>query len=561
MPELDLLLRGGTVVDGSGLPAFTADVGVREGRIVGVGRFGSARAARTIDADGCIVAPGFVDIHTHYDAQLHFEPTASPSSWHGVTTVVTGNCGFSLFPAKPDDVTWLCQMLSRVEGMSADTLAAGVTFAGGGLPEFAAGLEGALGVNAALQVGHCALRRHVMGDDAGTRTATPDEIAAMQVLLVDALDAGAVGFSSSQLDMHVDQHGQPVPSNLAAPDELIALAAVFAARPYGVIEFISRTNLEGHDDADRDLMLAMCEASGKPMNVNPIVRLPFLGDGWERGLEFVDIARARGLRVHPQSQLQQMQVFFALHDTFLFDEMEAFREVLTAGEQREVLLADLEVRQRLREALADTTGRAFVFTWEAVKVARADEHPEWVGRTVADLAQQWACDPLDAFLDASLAEHLATTFTLGGSLGDKSRATTERVVRHPASIPGSSDAGAHLTSYCGVDFSTRLLTDYADRAIPLEDAVRRLASIPAQMYGFADRGTVRAGSAADLVVWDPARLGVGPTRWADDFPAGGGRFVVESTGYRALVVNGSVLLDDGADTGARAGRVLQPQSV
>jgi len=336
---------------------------------------------------------------------------------------------------------------------------------------------------------------------------------------------------------------------------------VFADRAHGVIEFISRSNLEGHDDADRALMLAMCAASGKPMNVNPIVRLPFLGDGWERGLEFVDVAHAAGYRVHPQSSLQQMQVFFALHDTFLFDEMEPFREVLTSGDEREAKLADPSVRQRLRDALADTEGRAFVFTWDAVKVARADAHPEWVGRTVDDLAKEWGSDPLDAFLDASLAEHLRTTFTLGGSLGDKSRATTARVVQHPASIPGSSDAGAHLTSYCGVDFSTRLLTEYVPDVISLEDAVRRLATIPAQMYGFADRGTVRAGSAADLVVWDPARLGVGPTRWADDFPADGGRFVVESAGYRALVVNGSVLLDDGVDTGARTGEVLRPRAV
>jgi len=560
MPELDLLVRGGTVVDGSGLPAFTADVGVRDGRITAVGRLGASAAGRTIDADGCVVAPGFVDIHTHYDAQLHFEPTASPSSWHGVTTVINGNCGFSLFPARPADVTWLCEMLSRVEGMSADTLAAGVTFRGGGLPDFARGLEGALGVNAAFQVGHSALRRYAMGDDAGTRRATTDEIGVMQKLLVDALDAGAVGFSSSQLEMHVDQHGQPVPSNVAAPEELVALASVFARRPHGVIEFISRTNLEGHDDGDRELMLAMCEASGKPMNVNPIVRLPFLGDGWARGLEFVDVARERGYRVHPQSSLQQMQVFFALHDTFLFDEMEAFRDVLTSGDRREALLADPAVRQRLRAALADTDGRAFVFTWDAVKVARADAHPEWIGRTVEDLAREWSSDPLDAFLDASLAEHLTTTFTLGGSLGNKSRETTAQVVRHPASLPGSSDAGAHLTSYCGVDFSTRLLAEYAPDVISLEDAVRRLATIPAQMYGFADRGTVRAGSAADLVVWDPSRLGVGPTRWADDFPAGGGRFVVESTGYRAVVVNGSVLLDDGVDTGARAGAVLRPTS-
>ena len=561
MPELDLLVRGGTVVDGTGLPAYTADVGVRDGRVVAVGRLGDTAADRMIDADGCVVAPGFVDIHTHYDAQLHFEPTASPSSWHGVTTVITGNCGFSLFPARPDDVGWLCEMLSRVEGMSPATLSAGVGFTGGGMSEFAAGIDGRTGVNVGLQVGHCALRRHVLGDDAGTRTATADEIVAMQELLRRALDEGAVGFSSSQLDLHVDQHGHPVPSNLASADELVALASVFADRAHGVIEFISRSNLEGHDDADRALMLAMCEASGKPMNVNPIVNLPMLGDGWKRGLEFVDEARAAGHRVHPQSQLQQMQVFFALHDTFLFDEMSEFREVLTAGDRREAMLRDPEVRDRLRAALANTEGRALVFSWDAVKVARADEHPDWVGLTVVELGRALGVDPFDAFLDASLAEQLRTTFTLGGSLGASSRRTTEEVVRHPASLPGSSDAGAHLTSYCGVDFSTRLLSEYVPDVISLEEAVRRLATIPAQLYGFVDRGWLGAGACADLVVWDPDDLGVGATRWSEDFPAGGGRFVVDATGYRALVVNGVVVRSDGVDTGARSGRVLRPASI
>jgi N-acyl-D-aspartate/D-glutamate deacylase len=424
--------------------------------------------------------------------------------------------------------------------------------------DFAAGIDGRIGVNVGLQVGHCALRRHVLGDDAGTRAATEAEIAAMQDLLRAALDEGAVGFSSSQLEMHVDQHGNPVPSNLATPDELVALASVFADRAHGVIEFISRSNLEGHDDADRELMLAMCAASGKPMNVNPIVNLPMLGDGWKRGLEFVDEAHAAGHRVHPQSQLQQMQVFFALHDTFLFDEMEAFREVLTAGDRREALLRDPDVRDRMRSAFEHTEGRVLVFTWDAVKVARADEHPEWLGRTVDDLAREWGVDPFDAFLDASLAEGLQTTFTLGGSLGASSRRTTEEVVRHPASLPGSSDAGAHLTSYCGVDFSTRLLSEYVPDVVSLEEAVRRLATIPAQLYGFADRGWLGAGARADLVMWDPRALGIGVTRWSEDFPAGGGRFVVDATGYRALVVNGVVVRDDDGDTGARPGRVLRP---
>ena len=370
----------------------------------------------------------------------------------------------------------------------------------------------------------------MLGDDAGTRTATAAEITAMQDLLRVALDEGAVGFSSSQLEMHVDQHGNPVPSNLAAADELVALASVFADRSHGVIEFISRSNLEGHDDADRKLMLAMCEASGKPMNVNPIVNLPMMGDGWKRGLAFVDEARAAGHRVHPQSQLQQMQVFFALHDTFLFDEMEAFREVLTAGDRREALLRDPEVRDRLRAAFAHTEGRVLVFTWDAVKVARADAHPEWLGRTVAELAREWGVDPFDAFLDASLAEELRTTFTLGGSLGASSRRTTEEVVRHPASLPGSSDAGAHLTSYCGVDYSTRLLSEYVPDVVSLEEAVRRLATIPAQLYGFADRGVAGRRRPRRSRGLGPGRAGGRRDPVVEDFPAGGGRFVVDATG-------------------------------
>jgi N-acyl-D-aspartate/D-glutamate deacylase len=555
-PAFDLVVRGGRVVDGSGLPAFGADVAVRGGRVVGVGRV-TGRGAEEIDADGCVVMPGVVDIHTHYDAQLHFEPTASPSSWHGVTTVITGNCGFTLFPARPGDVPWLLRMLSRVEGMSAETLAAGVKFAGGGFAQFAAGIEGRLGVNAGLQVGHCAIRRAAMGDDASRRTATGEEIEAMQALLRAALAAGAVGFSSSQLDMHVDHDGNPVPSNLAAPEELVALASVLADEPSRVIQFISASNLHGHSERDRRLMLAMCEASGAPMNVNPLHWLPFVPDGWRRGLEFADEARARGMRILPQSLLQRMQVFFALHDTFLFDQIPSFREALTAGERRAERLRDPALRARMRADLAHPEGRAFVFAWDDVEVARADEHPAWVGRSVAELAAERGADPLDCFLDLSLAEDLQTTFTLAGETGGSARDSNAEVLRHPGTLPGSSDAGAHLTSYCGVDYSTRLLTEYVPDVLPLEEAVRRLSTIPARLYGFRDRGTVQPGAWADLAVYDPARLAVGATRWLRDFPAGGGRFVVEAEGYRALVVNGAVVRRDGADTGARPGRVLR----
>ena len=555
---LDLVIRGGTVVDGTGAPPFSGDVGIRDGRVVETGRLDDD-ARDTVDADGCVVAPGFIDIHTHYDAQLHWEPTASPSSWHGVTTVICGNCGFSLFPAKPADVPWLLKMLSRVEGMSPETLAAGVTFTGGGLREFAAGLDGRIGVNAGFQVGHSAVRRHVLGEEAGERTATAEEVAAMGGLVRDALADGAVGFTSSQLEIHSDHEGKPVPSNLASHDELIALARVVGEAPHGVIEFIPWSNLDGYTDNDRDLMLAMCAASRTVMNVNPLQHLPTMPDTWKRCLEFAEEARSAGAHIYPQSATQQLQVFFALHDTFLFDQMKSFRETLTLPPaERAARLQDPETRDRMHAELADTTGRAFVFKWEAVKVARADDHPEWVGRTVPELRAELGGDDLDAFLDASLAEDLRTTFTLGGSAGRRNHEVTAEIVAHPLTLPGSSDAGAHLTSYCGVDYTTRLLTEFVPDPLPLEKAIARLTAIPAAMYGLTDRGMLRPGSWADVVVWDPSRLSSGATRWSPDFPAGGGRFVVDSDGYVALVVNGAVVRRDGEDTGARPGMVLKP---
>ena len=408
-----------------------------------------------------------------------------------MTTVITGNCGFSLFPARPADVPWMLKMLSRVEGMHPETLAVGATFAGGGHPEFAASLEhGGLGVNVGLQVGHSAVRRYVMGDEAVKRAATAEEVAEMVVLVHEAMRDGAVGFTSSQLDMHVTHDGGPVPSNLAAPDELIALAGALADFPSGAIEFISRTNLEGHSSDDRMLMLEMCAASGKPMNINPVQPLPTQPDAWRAGIEFAEAAQRAGARVYPQSATQQLQVFFALSDTFLFDEMPAFRDALTLPDvERAERLVQASVRDEMRAQWADTTGRHIVFGWGNIKVARADRHPEWVGLRVPELATLLgAGDELDAFLDASLAEDCNAVFTLAGSGGSRARAVdpaTAAIVAHPLTLPGSSDAGAHLTSYCGVDYTTRLLTEYVPDVLPLEAAVARLERDPSDALRLA----------------------------------------------------------------------------
>jgi N-acyl-D-aspartate/D-glutamate deacylase len=558
---LDLLIRAGTVVDGTGGAARTADVAIRDGRVVSVGRVDDD-AARVIDADGLLVTPGFVDIHTHYDAQLHWDPTASPASWHGVTTLLTGNCGFTLAPAKPDDLEWLMLMLSRVEGMSADALAAGVTFRGGSLRDFLDGLDGRVGVNVAANVGHCAVRRYVMGDDASERTATDDEITAMQELVRAAMRDGAIGFTSSQLELHVAHDGRGVPSNHAAPEELVALAGVLREFGRGSIEFIPRTFMEGYSAADRDTMLAMARASGRPVHLNTLTAMPHAPEGWSRSLEFAETASTEGLEIHPMFAANRQGAHFALGSTFLFDEMPSFRETLTLpSPERKRALADPAVRDRMRAELADPTGRSIMLVWEVVKVeaVHRPEHAHYIDRTVRAIADDMGADPLDTFLDLSLADDLEMQFVLAAPPSKARHDAVTTMIHSPVMMAGSSDGGAHLLSFCGADFTTRLLTEWVPEALTLEQAVARLTAIPAAAAGIADRGVLKDRAPADVNVIDQSRLRAADApRIVRDFPADSARFVVDAEGYVATIVNGTPLLEHGEWTGATPGRILRP---
>jgi N-acyl-D-aspartate/D-glutamate deacylase len=554
-----LVLRGGQVIDGSGLPAFRADVEVAGGRVTHVGRV-DPRNATVIDADGLVVAPGFVDVHTHYDAQLHFEPTASPSSWHGVTTVAIGNCGFSLAPVRPDDVAWTMQMLSRVEGMSSAALAAGVTFAGGSMGDFLTGLDGRVGVNVMAYAGHCALRRYVMGEAASERAATADEIAAMQRLLRQSLDEGAIGLSTSQLDIHTDHEGRPVPSNFATIEELEALASVLADVSAGAIEIFPRSFVPGVDEHDRDLIMRLAEVSGKPVHGNVVGYFAAAPDGWKRNLAVAEEARARGLRYYPMLVLNPKGVHFALDSTFIFDEYPTWRAVLTLPmNERMQRLRDTATREVLRREVGDRASGSLALRWEEVSIAavRDEVHREWVGRSVAALAAANGSDPLDTMLDVSLAEDLTTMFAIRRDTVRLEREVIDALVTNPLLVPGSSDGGAHLLTFCGADYTTRMLSELVPDQISLEQAVSKLSFQPASIMGLWDRGLVRPGMAADLVVFDPQRLAVKPVRMLNDFPTGAGRLVFDADGYVATIVNGQVLLRDGEPTGALPGTVLR----
>jgi N-acyl-D-aspartate/D-glutamate deacylase len=557
----DLLVQGGQVCDGTGSPSFQADVALRDGRIAEIGRVDPGDATHTIDAAGLWVTPGFIDIHTHYDAQLHFEPTASPSSWHGTTTVFTGNCGFTFAPAKPDDLPWLLAMLSRVEGMSPEALGQAVTFAGGSFADYLRGFEGRIGVNVGASVGHCALRRFVMGDAASERLATDDEVAQMQELLRIALTEGAIGFTSSQLELHQAHDGRPVPSNLASADELVALASVLAEFDFGTIEFIPKTFLEGYSDEDRDLILRIWRVSGKPVHLNTVTRLPQAPDGWKRSLDFaVDAFEREGARLHPMFASNHQGVHFTLATTFLFDEYLTLRSALTAPQaERDATLRSPTFRDALRADLADVSQKSFTFSPRIlrVEVVHNPAHERYVGMTIAEMADDMGCDPLDAFLDVSLAEGLRTQFVQAAAPDRDRLSAIEELIRSGVPTAGASDAGAHLLSFCGVDYTTRLLTEWVPHVLTFEQAVNRLTMVPAQLNGIKDRGVLQVGAAADLNVIDRARLATTAPRFVEDFPANSGRFVIDAEGYVATIVNGEVMMRDGAHTGALPGQIIR----
>jgi N-acyl-D-aspartate/D-glutamate deacylase len=479
-----------------------------------------------------------------------------------VTTVVTGNCGFTLAPARPADVPWLAAMLSRVEGMSKAALGAGFRFAGGSFADFWRRLDGKLGVNAGGYVGHCAVRRFAMGDDASERAATAGEIEAMRALVRQAMAEGALGFSTSQIDLHRGEDGRAVPSNLAAAEEIVALAGVLAEFDHGALEIIPRSFAEGFDEKDRALLLEMYRVSGKPIELNILVPNRAHPMGWEQVLKFCREAFSQGARLHPQFSTNRLELHMKLANTFVFDEMPLWRSVLTRPEpERSRRLADPETRRRLRAEWDDESGRAVTFDLGDLEVegVRDPAHADWVGRGVAELAAERGVSTLDVLLDLSLAEGLDTSFR--SRMPEIARKFVAHVVRSgvvdPIVMSGSSDGGAHLGSFTGADYTTRLLSEWVPDALSLEQAIWRLTGMPATVHGLRDRGFLRLGAWGDVVVFDPSGLRAGDAYLVRDFPAETERYVVDAQGYRAVVVNGEVLLEDGEHTGALPGHVLR----
>lgn len=561
---LDLKIDNGLIVDGTGSEPRAGSIGVADGRIVELGRVsGAARA--TIDATGLMVAPGFIDPHTHYDAQIWWDPALTPSSLHGVTTVIAGNCGFTLAPVGGEkDAEYLRHMMVKVEGMPLAALELGVPWSWQSFREYLDGLEGQVALNIGFLVGHCALRRAVMGDGAVGQAARPAELRAMVGLLGEALRAGGLGFSSSQAFTHADGNGDPVPSRFAGPEEMLALARVTGTYPGTTLELIVDGCLTQFSDTEVNLMIAMSRAARRPLNWNVLGISAANRGRHEHQLQAGTRARRQGACIVALT----MPILGGLKMSFLdhcaLHSLPGWSGVLALPvPERIKALSDPEVRRRLRTSAESVTGAlASLVRWGAYEIGDtfAPENAALTGRLVADIAAERGRDAFDVLLDIVVADELRTgLWPQPADDDEESWRLRLEVWRDPRAMLGGSDAGAHLDRMCGARYPTAFLAQSVRERglLSWQEAIHLLTDRPAQYFGLKQRGRIAKGYAADLVLFDPARIGSAPIRARNDLPGGAERLYAEATGVAYVLVNGTAVVHNGSLTGALPGTILR----
>ena len=561
----DLLITGGDVIDGRGGARRWADVGIVGDRISAIGNLvnGGGQAAATIDATGLAVTPGFIDVHTHLDAQVFWDPNLSPSPLHGVTTVIGGNCGFTIAPLGNDPAhgDYLMRMLARVEGIPLEALQQGVPWSWQTTAEYLDAIDGNVAVNAGFKVGHSALRRVVMGDDSVRRASTGAELEAMKALLRDGLEAGALGFSSSWSRTHNDPMGNMVPSRYAERDELVALCSVLADFDGTSVEFIPA--LGPFEDWALELMSDMSVAARSPLNWNVMTVTARSMEMNRAKLAAGDHAAARGGKVVALTVPLMLSLHLNFNSGFVLDALPGWEEVmLLPKEDKRRVLADPAERRRLNElAQGDHPLRALAH-WERKVVfnSPAPENEGCAGRTVGDIATERGQDPWDALCDIALADDLETSF--GNPAISEPDADWEARLetwRDPRAVIGASDAGAHLDLFLTANYATTMLNEAVVKRglLPLEEAVHLLTEVQANLYGLVDRGVLAEGAYADVVVLDEATVGSAPTTFRSDLPAGASRLYAEAKGIEHVVCNGAEIVRGGQFTGARPGTLLR----
>ncbi len=561
----DLLITGGDVIDGRGGPRRRADVGIVGDRISAIGNLvnGGAEAGAAIDAAGLAVTPGFVDVHTHLDAQVFWDPDLSPSPLHGVTTVIGGNCGFTIAPLGDDPAhgDYLMRMLARVEGIPLEALQEGVPWSWQTTAEYFDAIDGNVAVNAGFKVGHSALRRVVMGDDSVRRACTGEELEAMKALLRDGLEAGALGFSSSWSRTHNDPMGNMVPSRCCERDELVALCSVLAGYDGTSVEFIPA--LGPFEDWALELMSDMSAAARSPLNWNVMTVNARSLEMNQAKLAAGDHAAARGGKVVALTVPLTLSLHLNFNSGFVLDALPGWEEVmLLPKEEKLQVLADPAERRRLNDLAQGDHPLRPLAHWarKVVLHSPAPENEGCAGRTIGEIAEERGQDPWDTLCDMALADDLETSF--GNPAMPEPTADWEARVeiwRDPRAVVGASDAGAHLDLFLTSNYATTMLSEAVVKRglISLEEAVHLLTEVQANLYGLVGRGVLAEGAYADIVVLDESAVGSGPTTFRSDLPAGAARLYAEATGIEHVICNGAEIVRRGQFTGARPGTLLR----
>ena len=561
---LDYIIRNATVIDGTGAPGFAADVGIRDGRIAALGTI-DEQGTVELDAAGLMVMPGVIDPHTHYDAQLFWDPTASPSNLHGVTTIIGGNCGFTLAPVAPDDAGYISRMMAKVEGMPLVALEEGVPWNWESFGEYLDRLDGNLGVNAGFLVGHCALRRKVMGDERHSEIATDDEITAMRTLLAESLSAGGLGFSSSQSRTHSDGEGRPINSKFADRREMLAFCEEVADHEGTTLEYITSGCLDNFSDDEIELMASMSATANRPLNWNVLTVNQRDEDKIAHQLAAADAAAEKGGRIVALTMPTVVPMNMSFRNFCAIFLIPGYGDVMNLPlEERIEKLKDPTVRAELLALGNSRDAGVFrhVARWGSYIIGDtfSEENAQYEWRDVASIAAERGTSDFDTLLDIVIADDLRTV--LWPKATDTDDATWQarvKVWRDPRVMIGGSDAGAHLDRMCGTNYPTSFLGDclHGRRLIPVEEAVRMMTSDPADLFGLVDRGVVREGAHADLVVFDPTTIASEPARLVDDLPGGSPRLFASSIGVVRVLVGGEEIIIDGTPTGALPGNVLR----
>ncbi len=564
---LDHRILGATVVDGTGAPSYTADLGIRDGRIVTIVPAGTLTedAHETLDAAGLVVCPGFVDLHTHYDAQLFWDPLATPSNVHGVTTVVGGNCSFGIAPIRLEDADYTRRMLAKVEGMPLSALEQGVPWNWNSFAEYLDRLEGNIGVNAGFLLGHSALRRYVLGAEANKRAATDDELAVLRAALAEAITAGALGFSTDISSVHSDGNGDPVPARGADEREVLALCEETGRHPGTHLEGIFDGASDGFDERELRLMPQMSALADRPLNWNLLVVDARNPERIDRQLAVSRKARAEGGRVVALTMPVIVPMNMSFGTYCALNLMPGWGPILNAPlPERMEKLRDPETRRMmLRRADSEEAGmfrRLADFSRYVIGDVFSEANAGLAGRMVCDIAAERGADPFDTLVDIVLADDCRTVLWPSAPDDDDAHwALRAQVWNDPDVLLGGSDAGAHLDRMCGSSYPTQFLADSlrGRKMMSLERAVQSLTDIPARLIGLRDRGRIAEGAVADLVVFDPDTVGAAPATLARDLPGGAPRMVAASTGVVRVLVNGVVTVADGTATGALPGTALR----